>query len=249
MENEPLGDYKYKYKQKLEDLMKQPSEEYKKICCPSCHAETPADNININDKIAKCNDCNIVFPFHAEVAGFVNPAKVKHEIIRPEGIDLFYFEDDLDITIQQPLTALEVIAVSLLPTFAILFTLIYFTKGIPVFWPVAFWLPTLYSIINLINRPKHKIYLTIDDRNLAIKWRPKKFVKDRSFPIQEIDQIYAKSSPGLPGAVYMVINGVNGQKHVPLISGLDSLSKARYLEQEIERHLGIADRPVPEESV
>ncbi|MFT7450459.1 MAG: hypothetical protein ACI9VN_001176 [Patescibacteria group bacterium] len=32
------------------------------------------------------------------------------------------------------------------------------------------------------------------------------------------------------------------------MSGIDSMSKARYLEQEIEYHLGIEDREVPEES-
>ena len=45
----------------------------------------------------------------------------------------------------------------------------------------------------------------------------------------------------------MILNGIEGQKHVPLIPVLGSLSKARYLEQEIEKHLGIIDREVLEE--
>jgi len=38
------------------------------------------------------------------------------------------------------------------------------------------------------------------------------------------------------------------QKHVRLIPNLDSKSKALYMEQEIEKHLGIIDREVLEET-
>lgn len=45
----------------------------------------------------------------------------------------------------------------------------------------------------------------------------------------------------------MIINGADGQKHIVLISKVLSLSKAKHLEQEIEKHLGIIDREVLEE--
>ena len=246
MEHEPLD--KYKYKHKLDDLMSGPPAEYKKICCPSCNADIPAENININDKIAKCNECHVVFPIHSMISNFTDPKKIKQEVLRPEGIDIFYFQDDLDFTVQQPLVVTEVLAAIFLPLFDVLAMLLYFKVGISLFWPASLFLLFTYMIFSLANRSKHKIHINIDDRYLTIKWRPKKLMKDRSFPINEIDQIYAKSSPGIIGAVYMVINGADGQKHVPLISGLDSLSKARYLEQEIERHLGIDDRHIPEET-
>ena len=94
---------------------------------------------------------------------------------------------------------------------------------------------------------KHKIHIGIDNRFLSIERRPKKFIQDKLYAINEIDQIYTKKLDGL-NAVYMIVNGDNGQKHVKLITRLDSLSKARYLEQEIEKHLGIVDREVPEET-
>ena len=49
-------------------------------------------------------------------------------------------------------------------------------------------------------------------------------------------------------SVYMIVNSAMGQKHVKLISSVDSLSKARFIEQEIERHLSIPDRRIPEEN-
>ena len=47
----------------------------------------------------------------------------------------------------------------------------------------------------------------------------------------------------------MLINGLDGQKNIKLIPNLDSKSKALYMEQEIEKHLGIIDRAVVEETV
>ena len=83
---------------------------------------------------------------------------------------------------------------------------------------------------------------------MNISWRPKKFIKDQQFNIKDIDQIYTRSVSGL-SSIFMIVNGIDGQKHIKLIQGLDSLSKARFLEQEIERHLGIVDRNIPEEKI
>jgi hypothetical protein len=46
----------------------------------------------------------------------------------------------------------------------------------------------------------------------------------------------------------MIINGLEGQKHEKLIT-VNTLSKAKYLEQEIERYLQIEQRVVPEATV
>lgn len=44
---------------------------------------------------------------------------------------------------------------------------------------------------------------------------------------------------------YTEKNGLDGQKHVKLIT-INTISKAKYLEQEIEKYLNIIDREVPE---
>lgn len=243
MEHKPLE----KYKLELKELVPETPKEYTRITCPACDSEVPADHININDKIAKCGSCNAVFPFQKEIASLIEPKKIKQEVIRPEGIDIFYYEDELDLTVQQPYTAWEVLGVVFIPLFAALFTLASFKKGISIFLPGIFWLLSAYPIWSLAGRSRHKVRISINNRNLTVRWRPKKFVKDKSYHVDEIDQIYVKNIHG-QGAVYMIVNGVEGQKHVQLIQGLDSMSKARYLEQEIEQHLGIMDRKVPEET-
>jgi len=45
--------------------------------------------------------------------------------------------------------------------------------------------------------------------------------------------------------IYVIVNGSNGQKHQKLLS-VNTLTKAKYLEQEIENYLGIKDRKVLE---
>ena len=126
-------------------------------------------------------------------------------------------------------------------------TIAFLTKGIPWIVPLTSWGLLMFPLYNIFHRKYHKRFLTIDSKFLYIKWRPKKLVKDKKYPIDEIDQIYVKNVSGF-NTIYMVVNSDDGQKHIRLIGQIRSFSKARYLEQEIERHLGIKDREVPEET-
>jgi hypothetical protein len=244
MKNEPLEQYKVE----LKELDLDSPSAFKKIGCPSCEADVPAENININDKIAKCGNCHVVFPFHDEVADLMDSKKAKQEVIRPEGIDMFYYRNELDITIQQPLLVAEGMIAGFVPVFAALFIAIYFIKGtIPLAFPLVTSLISIASWINLFARRNHKVHISMDDRHLSIIRRPKKFIKDQHYRINDIDQIYVKGPAGMT-SVYMIVNSAMGQKHVKLISSVDSLSKARFIEQEIERHLSIPDRRIPEEN-
>lgn len=243
MKHKPIDQYKVELKEVPTDS----TDLFQKINCPSCHNEVSATDININDKIAKCQSCNVVFPFHQSISNFINLRKPKQEVIKPEGIDIFYFNDEMDITLQQPYGIIEIVSIILLPIFIFLTTVLFLKGKIDMYYPAFTWLLGFLSIANLINSSKHKIHIGIDSRHLFIERRPKKFIKDKVYAINEIDQIYTKKLNGL-NAVYMIVNGVDGQKHVKLIEQLDSLSKARYLEQEIEKHLGIVDREIPEET-
>ena len=236
-----------KYKLELKDLETASDPKYRKIQCAACQEEIPADNININDKIAKCNNCNAVFSFHLEVAQLTSTTQPKQEILRPEGIDIFHYKEDLDISVQQSLTVLEGILITLLFFFTPLFTAIYLIKGMPLAFPLISWFASILMLINLFTRSKHKIHINITDRDFAITWRPSKFIKSKVFDVQDINQLYISSLNGY--VLNMIVDTPNGQKHHRLITGLTSLSKAQYLEQEIELHLGIKDRPVPEETV
>lgn len=82
---------------------------------------------------------------------------------------------------------------------------------------------------------------------MTIKYRPKNLKKDKAYAAYEIDQLYLKhSSDGLGHfTIHMMVNGLEGQKHEKLIT-VNTLSKAKYLEQEIEWYLNIEDREISE---
>jgi len=176
--------------------------------------------------------------------------QLKQELIRPEGIDITHFRNELDIAIQQ--SGGWGWMLFFFVFLALFITLITFNgaTNMPILVPALTWLATLYPLINLINHSEHKIYVNIDDHYISIKWRPKHFMKDKSFAVQDVDQVYVKKVPDMEYyEIYMIVNSFKGQKHVKLIQYLRNLSKAKYLEQEIERHLGITDRVVREEAV
>jgi len=207
--------------------------------------------LQLKDKIGKCIHCNAVFPFHQEIANFHKREEKKEPIKRPEGIDLVHFQNELDITLDQPYPVVNVIGFFFFILFGFLTTLIYFKKGISIFIPGGFLLGSMYCLYNIFTREKNKIHLSIDEHNLTVKWRPKKRMKDRVIDVQEIDQIYLRTDQTKTVySLYLILNGIEGQKHMPLLPSFGtSLSKARYLEQEIEKHLGITDRKVPESNV
>ena len=97
------------------------------------------------------------------------------------------------------------------------------------------------------NFLEHKTYIDVNKKQLNIYHRPNNFKKDRSYDSSQIDQLYIKPSTDGMGhqTLHMVINGLDGQKHEKLIT-VTSISKAKYLEQEIENYLNIPDREVLE---
>ncbi len=237
-----------KHKLELKNI-KEVSSDFNKISCPSCQQQIPGIDININDKIAKCNSCSVVFSIEPKISNLLTKSTIKQEVIRPEGIDIFYFKNDLDITIQQPQNVLEILLAFFLSIFAALTTLLYFLNPDdkpPFFVPIIFAVAALPFVISLLKRKKHKIHIVVDDQELSIFRRPRKFVKDQHFASREIDQLYVKKVNHLYSIV-MIVNGTEGQKHINLINNLDSISKAQFLEQEIENHLDIEDRKIPEE--
>lgn len=239
-----------KHKLELKEIDLDSSPFYKKIGCPSCGSDVPASHLNIDDKIAKCGGCDVVFSFQQEVDDLTTPMAAKQEILRPEGIDLFHYKGELDISMQQPISVPEAIMGGVLPMFALMFSLIYFLKDneIPGLIPLIFGILAFLALFNLLHRSKQKIFIHIDDRHLSIKRRPSKMIKDQEYRISEIDQLYVKAI-GAHHFVYMIVDSPLGQKHVKLVSNIESTSKARYLEQEIEKQLGILDRKVPEETI
>jgi len=243
-------EYKAHYKLKLKKLKDLELKNYHEVTCPKCQTNILGDGININDKIAKCDTCGVVFSFQNEITHLSKPQRIKQEIIRPEGIDIFHFQNELDFSIQRPYSIMQGIFGGIGIPFALIFTVAFLVKGGGLIFPaLIFWLMSIYPIYSWATHSKRKLNVNIDNQSVNIQWKPKGVNKDKSYDKTDIDQLYIKTNPNTGYYdIYMVVNGLEGQKHVRLIPNLDSKSKALYMEQEIEKHLGIIDREVLEET-
>jgi len=252
MMEKPIGGYKPVEKLELRDLKNELPKVFKKVCCPSCNEDVVADNLNLANSMAKCGSCNVIFSIEEEVESVKEKGEMKQETFRPEGIDLFYYKDELDITTRQHIEGLDAFGLVFMPIFAILSIFIFFAGegDFSLYIPIALSLGSLYFIYKALNYSKNQTIININNNFLNIYSRPKNFKKDRTYNANEIDQLYLKHGTEGLGyyAVHMVLNGLEGQKHVKLVT-VNTLSKAKYLEQEIERYLNIENRKILESNV
>ena len=243
-------------KLKLEKIKKpflttKPQEDIIRISCPSCNEPTTTDNINIHDKIAKCGSCAAVFSFQKEIKNLSQQIeKVEEEnLVRPAGVEKSYYHDELELTMEQPNSSGWIAMVIFSVFFAGLFFLLYWEKGLPLFVPSSFAGLSLYFFYKYWNRKNEKIFVVVDDEYLSVQYRPNNLVKDRFVNTQEVEQIYVKCLASNYYSLYAILNTPEGQKHFKLITYIGNRNKARYIEREIEMHLGIEDRRVPEEQI
>ena len=228
-----------------------PKENIIRISCPSCNEPTAMEHINIHDKIAKCGSCAAVFSFEQEVKGLAQTnEKIEEEkIVRPAGVEKSYFHDELELTMKQPTGGGWIVMTFLFAFLAGLLYLVHLKKGIPIYWPAGIGGLTMFFLYKYWNSPNEKIYLIVDEEYLSVQYRPKNLVKDKLVATREVEQLYIKTLANNYYSLYAITNSREGQKHVKLVTYIDSRNKARYIEREIEQHLGIEDRRVPEERI
>lgn len=249
---EPMEKYKPIEKLDLKEIKKESPQTYTKVYCPSCEGPVEAEHLNLQNSVAKCGSCNVLFSIKKQIEGVHASTEMKQDVLRPEGIDLFYYRDDLDITVQQHIQGLDLYGISFFPITA-LFTVLFFFFGeetISPFLPIVVSIFAVYFIYRVFNYSKNKTYIDVNSSFLSIKSRPKHFRKDKTYDADEIDQLYIKHAVDGSGyfSIYLIINSLEGQKHKKLIT-VNTLSKAKYLEQEIESYLNIENRKVPEATV
>ena len=245
-----LKEYGESYKEPLsgyEDHRVELPKTFKIISCPNCSNEIPAANLNLSNKIGKCGSCHGVFSIEEDIKSLQTARqKIKQEILRPEGIELFHFQDELEISFEQPMTWLEWPFIFLL--MILMMTGIGISiesSGIIPFFTLTV-VPLLLSLLYFRRKKaKHRIVLSMDEQFLNISWRPKKFHADQKYDLDDIQQLYVRKLDSW--YIYMIVDQGNGQKHIKLTS-LNTPSKAKYLEQEMESYLNIQDVVVPEET-
>jgi len=121
---------------------------------------------------------------------------------------------------------------------------------ISAFIPIVLTLASLYFIYRGFNYSKNKTYIDINNKFLELRSDTNNFIKDKKYRSSEIDQLYIKKA--IDGTrnydIYIIANTPAGQKHQKMLT-VNTLSKAKFLEQEIESYLKIENRKTPEQDL
>lgn len=223
--------------------------------CRRCGAEIPADNVDLGTALAKCRFCNAVFGFADQLSGH-KAAPSPMDIPLPRGIEVSEHGDELRLVRRWFTPALF---------FMLLFCVVW--NGFLVFWysvTIEGGAPLIFSLFPLIHVAVgvgltyatvagfvNRTHITADPGRLRIRHQPLPWPGNRELPVSELEQLYCEehvSRTRNGTSVSYTLNAVlQGGRKLTLLKRLQDPGQAIYLEHAIEKHLGIANRPVPGE--
>lgn len=232
-----------------------------KIYCESCGSEIPAANINLQDRMAKCESCNNIFSISQLLDGMApqrpSPAQkesyfAKAEISLPKGISVDQDYDGLIIT--RKWFNLTTIFLTFFCAFWDGFMIMWFSISISTeaYEMAAFG--SIHAIVGIcltywcIASYINKTTIKVSSYLIKIKHSPLPFPGSKEFTISQLEQVYAKERVvrGKNGTTtYYDLYIIDGNKHTKVVSNLINKEQALYIEQEIEKYLDIEDRYVP----
>jgi hypothetical protein len=117
-------------------------------------------------------------------------------------------------------------------------------------WPILLHLAagiaiTYWMLASFINATE----ISVNDRALTLRHFPLPWLGNMIIPVETIDQLfcthtYAQRGRSGGNAYYSVNVLQKDGKAIVLVMNIEQPAQARFIEQEIERRLGIADRPI-----
>lgn len=235
-----------------EELYKAPFPTIKPLSvkCPGCGEAIEAEDINIHQNLAKCRECKVLYQLNEAI-----PFRNKPEQFMPKGVDVLHLSNELDIEISWRRS---------LKTFMVMFTIFWNSIVFIVaagaiisgeYLPLLFMsfhiligVGLLYHQLTLIF---NKTNIIIDDERMSIEHYPLKlpFYPNRNIRTDSIKQLFVEkyvqsTTNDVPNYAYTVSGLLDDGKKIKFIKGLAHLDQARYIEQEIENYLLIADKRV-----
>ncbi|MEQ8763870.1 MAG: hypothetical protein RL885_08085 [Planctomycetota bacterium] len=241
-----------------------------RITCPQCRLEIPAEDVHLDTSLAKCRRCDSVFDFTEQVprserrrdAARRDSARPRENIAAPKGIEL---RDDgwgglsIERRWLSPLTFFLLVFVIFWDGFLIfwysmagkfaggeeggMFSMLFFL--FPLIHVAVGLALTYFVVASFFNRTT----LQCRDGRLTVTHGPFPWPGKRDLDASDIAQLYTKERirRGNNGGVhtsYQLRLRTKGGQDVKLLSSLNEPDQAMYIEQEIEKHLGIEDRSV-----
>ena len=220
------------------------------IHCKRCNEPIPAENVHLDNHMAKCSHCDAVFDFRDQVTRV--EAHQRSVLQAPKGIELQTTMDGLEIV--RRWFSKKTIGLLIFCLFWDGFMVVWF--GIAISqkqWAMAAF-GSIHGAVGLglsylcVAGFVNRTYIKISFKDISISHRPLPWFGGKSVPLGEVKQIFTKEK------IHRNKNGtsysyeVHFQDHerneTKMVSGLENPEQALYIEQEIEATMGIKDAPV-----
>ncbi|MCZ6672642.1 MAG: hypothetical protein O7C75_06850 [Verrucomicrobia bacterium] len=217
------------------------------VTCKRCQKPIPASDINLDSNIAKCANCNAVFDFRDQLS--VGQAIARGTVESPKGIEL-----------QSTMDGLEIVRRWYSPKVLALLVFCIFWDGFMVVWfSIAIaqqqWAMALFGTIHgaigvgitylVVCGFVNRTYIRISFNDISIRHQPLPWPGKKRVPVGDIKQVFCKSkghhNKNSTSYTYEVHYLDSADKENKLLPGLEKPEQALYIEQEIEKTLGIVD--------
>lgn len=232
------------------------------IQCKACRSKVAAEDVNLERGLAKCRACQAIFAFADQVKGADQPRPVpreRGEVAPPKSIKIHEWGSSLVITRRWFTPAAFFLAFFCVAWDAFLifwYSMAVSGDGPPgafrwimMIFPIAHVVVgiglTYFTLALFLNRTK----IEAERGRLTVRHRPLPWAGNHDLSTDDLDQLYCKEKVrygkhGSRHETYQLMAVTRGGGQIKLLSGLNEADQAISIEQAIERHLGIEDRPV-----
>lgn len=231
------------------------------LFCPKCGKPVPADHVELSTMVAKCPACHTVFRFahalEADVPDAIAPAGAVPfdgtAVPRPSTIQVQ--DDGTNLRLTYRWFRPVIILLAILCLFWIVPALIFFAgasmsrapcfllsmSGLHVASGLALAYYTLTQFVNSTT-------VDVTAGRLRIQHGPLPLLGPQDVDVRQLEQLYCKEvvhrGRGAPAVRYTLFARTRSGRSIKLVQRLPDAEEALFLEQQIERRLGIQDRTV-----
>jgi hypothetical protein len=225
--------------------------------CPQCEKPLKAEDISIENMMAKCRNCDHLFFFDQK--GNRDGIPLQKQVLElPDGMSIRKMISQLEIRYswRRNANGFLIFFAILWNLFLLPFVIIALTQWE---WIILLFL-SLHLLVGvgliyyLLATLFNATYITVSPRILRVEVTPLPIPMQasRTLSADQIEQVYVKKyssgkTNGEPTWAYAVEVILKNQANVRLVGGLKTADYGLYIEQEIEKYLHIDDRRVKAE--
>ncbi|MBT3291582.1 MAG: hypothetical protein HN380_29835 [Victivallales bacterium] len=231
------------------------------VLCEKCGAAIAVDNVDLKRGLAKCVPCAALFDCSRQLDGMAGGdkpmARERGEVAKPKNAEVFYEGGAMRIVRKDTMSTTGFIVLGGGAVAGILVVLVCAVAllagdrragdlvGVALGAGIVGLMFGYCTLVALLNSTT----ITVSGGLLHVTSGPVPVACDKRIVARMLKQLYVKSEAVQSRVFYALYAATTDGRDVKLLSGLSTQDEVHFLEQEIEKFLGIEDRPVSGETV